>query len=131
MSMNLQNWPFVWKQFETEGAATMYSEDLPEFNMFDYVSTGLLYQPTLHYMRTFWLAVEKSLMFRMSSTYCMGAAPKHIVYFQYLLSFLRTYKDSPSFLFSLFNEASHDYVNTVGVSFMFIYLLLRNLISKV
>lgn len=35
-----QHWPLVWGQFEAEGAATMYSEDLPQFNMFDYVSTG-------------------------------------------------------------------------------------------
>ncbi|XP_054283059.1 uncharacterized protein LOC129000151 isoform X1 [Macrosteles quadrilineatus] len=109
-----QHWPLVWGQFEAEGAATMYSEDLPQFNMFDYVSTGLKQQPTLHYMRTFWLAIEESLLYRMSSTYCLGPKPKHIVYFEYLRSFLRVYRDSPAFLFSLFNEASHDYVNTVG-----------------
>ncbi|XP_046660865.1 uncharacterized protein LOC124354454 isoform X1 [Homalodisca vitripennis] len=109
-----ENWPFVWKQFADEGAATMYSEDLPQFNMFDYLSTGLQHQPTVHYMRTFWLAVEKSLLYRMSSTFCLGARPKHVIYFHYLLSFLRVYRNSPAFLFSLFNEASHDYVNTVG-----------------
>lgn len=99
-----------------EGAATMYSEDLPQFNMFDYLAPGLRHTPTHHYMRTYWLAVEQSVLYRMSSPSCVGGLPKHVIYFNYLLSFLRTYRDSPVFLFSLFNEASHDYVNTVGVS---------------
>lgn len=109
-----EGWPFVWNDFEEQGAATMYSEDLPEFNMFDYLDSGIRKQPTLHYMRTYWIAVENSLLYKMSSSFCLGPTPKHLIYLNYLKSFLYTYRDSPVFLFSLFNEASHDYVNTVG-----------------
>lgn len=111
---NFKDWPFIWKHFAEAGAATMYSEDLPEFNMFDYLYTGIFEQPTHHYMRTFWIAVEDSILYKMSSAYCLGPQPKHIIFFNYLKSFLKVYRDSPLFLFSLFNEASHDYVNTVG-----------------
>jgi hypothetical protein len=96
----------------------MYSEDLPEINMFNYMYNGLSDQPTDHYMRTFWLAVEKSLTYKMSSPSCLGATLKHFIFFDYLKSFLRQYKDSPVFLFSLFNELTHDFINTVGVSFI-------------
>ncbi|CAH0388813.1 unnamed protein product [Bemisia tabaci] len=109
-----QGWPFIWNEFREAGAATIYAEDLPEFNMFDYLASGIKEQPTLHYMRTFWLAVEASFLYKTSATYCLGPTPKHIIFFDYLLSFLRAYKDSPVFMFSLFNELSHDYVNTVG-----------------
>uniref|UniRef100_A0A1B6DLV6 Sulfatase N-terminal domain-containing protein n=1 Tax=Clastoptera arizonana TaxID=38151 RepID=A0A1B6DLV6_9HEMI len=104
----------------------MYSEDLPEFNMFDYLATGIKDQPTLHYMRTYWLAVEQSLMYKMSSSFCLGPTPKHIIFFNYLKSFFRAYKNSPMFLFSLFNEASHDYVNTVGAIDKDLYDFLRS-----
>ncbi|XP_039291014.1 uncharacterized protein LOC111047583 [Nilaparvata lugens] len=111
---NFKGWPFIWDLFKEAGAATMYSEDLPEFNMFDYLYTGILSQPTLHYMRTYWLAVENSILYKTSSSFCLGPQPKHLIFFEYLKSFLEVYKDSPVFLFSLFNEVSHDYVNTVG-----------------
>ncbi|CAH1724499.1 unnamed protein product [Aphis gossypii] len=109
------DWPYVWKDFSKEGAATLYAEDQPEFNMFDYLAKGITLQPTLHYMRTYWLAVEQSMLYKMSSPGCLGPTPKHLIYFDYLKSFLKVYKDSPVFLFSLFNEVSHDFVNTVGV----------------
>ena len=41
----------------------------------------------------------------------------HKLYLGYLKSFLKVYKDSPVFMFSLENEPSHDYLNTVGVSY--------------
>ncbi|XP_050441596.1 uncharacterized protein LOC126846324 isoform X3 [Adelges cooleyi] len=109
------DWPYVWKQFDGVGAATLYAEDQPEFNMFDYLAKGITSQPTLHYMRTFWLAVEQSMLYKMSSPGCLGPTPKHLIYFDYLKSFIKVYRDSPIFLFSLFNEVSHDFVNTVGV----------------
>ncbi|XP_075230929.1 uncharacterized protein LOC142329898 [Lycorma delicatula] len=111
---SFKDWPFIWNSYADVGAATMYSEDLPEFNMFDYLYTGIPEQPTLHYMRTYWLAVEDSMLYKMSSAFCLGPQPKHIIFFNYLKSFLHVYRDSPLFLFSLFNEASHDYVNSVG-----------------
>ncbi|XP_050522148.1 uncharacterized protein LOC126894884 isoform X2 [Daktulosphaira vitifoliae] len=109
------DWPYIWKDFFREKVATLYAEDQPEFNMFDYLAKGITIQPTLHYMRTFWLAVEQSMLYKMSSPSCLGPTPKHLIYFDYLKSFMKVYRDSPIFLFSLFNEASHDFVNTVGV----------------
>lgn len=114
----MQDWPYVWKDFGEEGAATLYAEDQPEFNMFDYLAKGITLQPTMHYMRPYWLGVERSILYKMSSPGCLGPTPKHLIYFDYLKSFLKTYKDSPVFLFSLFNEVSHDFVNTVGVSYL-------------
>jgi len=111
----IQDWPYIWKDYSKEGAATLYAEDQPEFNMFDYLARGITLQPTLHYMRPYWLAVEQSMLYKMSSPGCLGPTPKHLIYFDYLKSFLKVYKDSPVFLFSLFNEVSHDFVNTVGV----------------
>lgn len=95
--------------------------------MFDYLAKGITLQPTLHYMRPYWLAVEQSILYKMSSPGCLGPTPKHHIYFEYLKSFLKVYKNSPLFLFSLFNEVSHDFVNTVGVSLFKNYKLVKKI----
>lgn len=113
--IHFKDWPFIWKDFAKAGAATLYAEDQPHINMFNYLAEGIDEQPTHHYMHTYWLAAEDSLFSKSSSRLCLGSRPKHAVYFSYLKSFLRTYAKHPKFLFSLLNEPSHNYVNTLGV----------------
>lgn len=110
-----KDWPFIWKDFASAGAATMYTEDLPDINMFDYLDDGIDEQPTHHYMHTFWLAVQSSSLIKNSARLCLGSKPKHEIYFSYLKSFLRSYSEHPKFLFSLINEPTHDFVNTAGI----------------
>ncbi|XP_014294779.1 uncharacterized protein [Halyomorpha halys] len=110
-----KDWPFIWKDFARAGAATMYTEDLPDINMFDYLDDGIDEQPTHHYMHTFWLAVQSSAFSKTSARLCLGSKPKHDIHFSYIKSFLKTYSENPKFLFSLINEPTHDFANTAGV----------------
>ncbi|KAL0273994.1 UNVERIFIED_CONTAM: hypothetical protein PYX00_006541 [Menopon gallinae] len=110
------DWPFLWNALNADGVATFYGEDCPSIMTFTWQGEGFLSDPTTHYFRPFWLAAESSSLAAWSSPMCLGPVPKHKIYLNYLKSFLTSYRNHPVFMFSLENEPSHDYLNTVGVS---------------
>lgn len=109
-------WPFLWKNFSSAKYATMYAEDQPKIGLFNYHRGGMVNQPTDHYMRPFWLAVETSKLLVLSSSLCFGNIPKHILMLNYTRSFMQKYdkNKTPFFAFSFFVELSHDYVRLVS-----------------
>lgn len=111
-------WPCIWKNFSTINYATFYAEDQPKLNLFNYLRGGLKKQPTDHYMRPFWLAVENSKLLVLSSSLCFGNVPKHIIQLNYTYSFIKKHTESkiPFFAFSFFVELSHDYVRLVSAA---------------
>jgi hypothetical protein len=54
----LDPYPFIWKNFSNHGYATLFAEDLPEMGTFSYWK-GFKEQLCLHYMRHFYLAIDK------------------------------------------------------------------------
>lgn len=115
-SSTFDDWPFIWNTLNKDGVSTFYGEDLSRIMTFSWWGDGFKQSPTTHYFRPFWIAVDSSSLDAWSSPMCLGPIPKHKLYLGYLKSFLKVYKDSPVFMFSLENEPSHDYLNTVGVS---------------
>ena len=111
-------WPCLWKNFTNVSYATLYAEDQPKLNLFNYLRGGLKDQPTDHYMRPFWLAVENSKLLILSSSLCFGNVPKHILQLNYTRSFVKRYSEikTPFFAFSFFVELSHDYVRLVSAA---------------
>ncbi|KAF6215370.1 hypothetical protein GE061_010122 [Apolygus lucorum] len=102
---------FIWEDFEEAGAVTMYAEDAPKMEMFRRGAKPLKRKPTHHYGNTFWAALRNSGKAHRSQENCFGFHPRHLLHLKYILSFLRTYKDSPSFLLSLYNELTRENVN--------------------
>ncbi|KAF1751610.1 hypothetical protein GCK72_018164 [Caenorhabditis remanei] len=103
----------IWKRYRKEGYRTLYSEDYPGFNLFNYLSKGFKKKPVDHYFRPFWLNVYWSYVHRRSKNLCYGNNRMHNLQLNYLSQFISKYKDQPKFAVSWFTELGHDWLNQV------------------
>lgn len=74
-------YPMIWKDYEAMGYVTSFNEDIPSVGTFSYRLNGFDEQPTDHYMRTYYLAIESEL-----GSYrklCVGHEPRHKVMMDY------------------------------------------------
>lgn len=74
-------YPFLFNEYERSGYVTSFNEDLPDFGTFSYRLNGFNEQPTTHYMRPFYLALQQEL-FR-HKRLCVGDTPRHQVMLDY------------------------------------------------
>lgn len=108
-------YPFVWNEFANAGYVTMYSEDAPDFGVFQYRLKGFKEQPTDHYLRTFYLAAQSQK--RDHQRYCWGSEPHHKVHFDYSQDLWKNYPSSiRKFAFSFHATLSHDDLNMVELA---------------
>lgn len=110
------DWPLIWRRFSDEGYETLYAEDFPQFNTFNYLANGFTRSPTNHYLRPFWLAVGKSMLSKSSSLLCYGDKPRYQLQLDYIKYFLRKKRAHPYFAFSFLVEISHEYQEYVGAA---------------
>ena len=108
-SQPVDNWRWIFKDYKQKGYATMFSEDSPHLASFNYRLHGFQNPPTDHYARPFWLETDKLI-----SGHCIKSRVSVDVSLKYLLSFFRSYKDTPKFAFSSHATISHDGPNTIG-----------------
>ncbi|XP_062563713.1 uncharacterized protein LOC134226761 [Armigeres subalbatus] len=107
-------YPMVWDEYERYGYITAFNEDVPQIGTFSYRLNGFDTQPTDHYMRTYYLAIESQLSYY--KRLCAGAQPRHKVMLDYTKEFMISYPNNPRFVFSFHGELSHDSINLVGVA---------------
>lgn len=111
----VNSYPMIWNKYQKAGYVTSFNEDQPRIGTFSYRLNGFDAQPTDHYMRTFYQAIEGSLA--SYKRLCVGSRPKHQVMLDYTRDFLEKYNSTnPSFVFSFHAELSHDSINLVGVA---------------
>ena len=108
-SDTVDKWRWIFKHFKQQGYATLFSEDFPRLASFNYRLLGFKDPPTDHYSRPFWLEADNVM-----NGYCIGGRASHNVSLEYLLSFLRAYKDKPKFSLITHAVISHDDQNTIG-----------------
>ncbi|KAB7501896.1 hypothetical protein Anas_00019, partial [Armadillidium nasatum] len=106
-------YPFIWKDFERSGYATLFAEDQPHEGTFNYRLKGFDAQPVNHYMRTFF-----KFLYPYSShpNYCFYSAPRHKVFLKYITDFFNVYNDKPKFGFAMHAELSHSDNNLIGIA---------------
>ncbi|XP_053693436.1 uncharacterized protein LOC128741554 [Sabethes cyaneus] len=107
-------YPFLWNEYERYGYITAFNEDVPHIGTFSYRLNGFQAQPTDHYLRTYYLAIENQLTYY--KRLCVGAQPRHKVMLDYTKQFMLSYPANPRFVFSFHGELSHDSINLIGVA---------------
>ncbi|XP_015905104.1 uncharacterized protein [Parasteatoda tepidariorum] len=105
-------YPFAWKNFSASGYVTAYAEDCPYTGIFTYRLKGFDAIPTDHYMRSFYVEVDKVM--KEHSRLCLANKPRHIVMLDWLRQFYDVYSDVPKFALGFHGELSHDDYNLVG-----------------
>lgn len=114
-STYVNSYPFLWKKYQTSGYVTAFNEDQPNIGTFSYRLNGFDQQPTDHYMRTYYQAIENDLS--NYKKFCVGSLKKHKVMLEYTKDFIEKYNNTtPSFIFSFHAELSHDSINLIGVA---------------
>ena len=128
---HLDPYPFLWKNFTNSGYATMFAEDLPGMGSFSYWK-GFKEQPTMHYMRPFYLAIDKfdlpdtddgymgweniNIHLGFHSALCVKNTPKHQFYMNYYKQFIEFYGNKRKFALGWLNELTHEYANLVQLA---------------
>lgn len=108
-------YPMIWNKYQKSGYVTAFNEDQPKIGTFSYRLNGFDKQPTDHYMRTYYQAIENELS--NSEKLCVGSRPRHQVMLDYTKDFIQKYNSTnPSFIFSFHAELSHDSINLIGVA---------------
>lgn len=105
-------YPMVWNDYQKNGYVTAFNEDVPHIGTFTYRLNGFAEQPTDHYMRTYYVAIQKDLSYY--ADLCVGSQPRHKVMMDYTTQFMLSYETLPRFVFSFHGELSHDSINLVG-----------------
>jgi Protein of unknown function (DUF229) len=110
--------PLVWKNFSNKGYKTLYNEDEPNGNTFNYIYKGFKKQPTDYYARPFWLAMDENILkLNSDNTNCYAHVPKH----HYLLNYTRDFvlmmskEKQPYFALTISSGLSHNYLCEIKV----------------
>ncbi|XP_054724869.1 uncharacterized protein LOC129235195 isoform X2 [Uloborus diversus] len=121
-------YPFAWKNFSASGYVSAYGEDSPYTGTFTYRLKGFDEIPTDHYMRSFYLELEKE--FKNHPKYCLANTPRHVVMMNWVRYFYDSYPDVLKFGFVFHSELSHDDYNLVGYEDTDIEKFLKNLYTS-
>ena len=116
-------YPFIWKDYKRQGYFTSYAEDDPNLGCFTYRMTGFHRQPTDHYIRPFYLAVDGVK----DRSLCVGSKRKSDIYMDQIRHIYAMYPNRPKFVFGFLGEMSHEDVNTVETADEGLYQLLFDL----
>lgn len=107
--------PLAWMNFTENGYVTMYAEDEPEFNAFNYMAKGFIDVPTDYYMRPFWLGMQEMKTFRSRDERCYHNYPNFDYLFNYTREFVLKMRDRRFFSLNFLTGFSHSRVNQVQV----------------
>jgi len=111
----VNSYPMIWKEYQDAGYVTSFNEDQPKIGTFSYRLNGFKDQPTDHYLRTYYLAIENDLQHY--KRLCVGGEKRHQIMLDFTKEFIVKYNSTnPRFVFSFHAELSHDSINLIGVA---------------
>lgn len=128
----LNSWPWIMNNYKRKGYVTLYAEDDPLTASFNKMS-GFRNAPADHYIRPFWLAVERHGLdghHRNRSDFlyhvCLNNEPLHNITLNYVKDFLAAYNGVPKFAFPYFSYLCHGTGENLGFADKDLVLFLEN-----
>lgn len=105
----VDDWGFIFADFQNKGYTTLFSEDDTQFSAFHYRLNGFRNAPAHHYARAFWQCVAD----RGDKGPCIGNRPHHKVNLDYTESLFDAYKEQPKFSVTVMSSLSHNNMNNI------------------
>lgn len=106
------NCDIIWKSFRESGYLTVYGEDEPFLNTFNYYKKGFSEPPTSVYLRPYFVsAYLLPVVYKHSMGVCTGPENTAERMFNAAKDFLVTFRNNTAFSFYWLNSFSHDNVN--------------------
>ncbi|XP_050415129.2 uncharacterized protein LOC126829360 [Patella vulgata] len=105
---------FIWKNFSSSGYSTLYAEDHPRLNGFNYFKSGFHVPPADHYYRPFALAVERDNSVWTARHHCVGDRFETTLVLNYTTDFMKLYHRLPYFSFSFLSRLTHDLISNAA-----------------
>ncbi|KAH9488731.1 hypothetical protein Btru_059455 [Bulinus truncatus] len=110
----LDEFDYIWRDFERAGYRTMFTEDWPQIGAFNYLAAGFRRIPTTYYSKALSYAVENDKEIRKSGGYCVGNQPEVLFHFDYLKRYFDTLgTKKPLFALVYLTRHSHDDVTQI------------------
>uniref|UniRef100_A0A1B6C907 Uncharacterized protein n=1 Tax=Clastoptera arizonana TaxID=38151 RepID=A0A1B6C907_9HEMI len=111
---NIDNCPFIWKEFSKAGYVTAYGEDEPSIGTFNYQKSGFYDAPTDYYFRPFMLAAEKFMKLTKKDglDICLGPTLTSDHILKYTSDLATTFRNNLYFALFWMNSFSHNNVNS-------------------
>ena len=105
----VDGYPWIWRDFEKAGYVTQWGEDGQGYGTFQYRMLGFRDPPVDHFMRPFYLAVDKQSS--KHKQYCLRSMPRHVNMLNWVKEFFDMYHGKPKFSFLFHSEFSHNGYN--------------------
>lgn len=96
---NLDECPFIWKNFSSMGYVTVYAEDAPNMGLYHFHKIGFVQEPTDYYIRPYIMVSEKEIGHLGKTNHmCQGRRQSPEVIYDHALRALNSFqKDVPVF----------------------------------
>ena len=120
--LSFSSLPFIWKEFSQLGCSTLYSEDHPNINTFNYWKHGFINPPTDVYHRPFWLAARQlhtQTNKRTRTDGCFIDKPTYTYQLDMVRRYLRVHKNKCTF--SLTFHVEHGHTKDLNQVLIFFY----------
>ena len=117
----LDDWPWIFKDFQKNGYATMFNEDEVDLGAFTYRLMGFCNPPMDHYLLPYWYAgiSEITPWFKVGmgslKGHCIGSQAIHNVSLEMLRSMYEAYPKTPKFGMTFFSDICHSRLNDLSL----------------
>ena len=98
----MDNFDFIWKDYEKNGFRTLFAEDSAWIALFDYLKPGFRTFPT-HFFNRPWSVAWESVKGK-----CKHGWSEPAAILEYLTKFVSVYKAKPYFAFTFLTTLTHD-----------------------
>ncbi|CAG2180911.1 unnamed protein product, partial [Oppiella nova] len=97
--------PFIWKEYKERGFLTLYMEDHPRLNTFNWKRIGFDRPPTHYYLRPYFLSINDN-----TDDNCYYSRPRVEIFYEYLYDFVNTMHERKQkyFAYHFMVKVTHD-----------------------
>ena len=111
VNVTFDRYDFIWHNFSKQGYRTLYSEDAPFGQIFDYQKAGFEKLQADYFDRPFSVAMEGMSDIWNTDHHCVHARPETQIVLDYSKQFIHEFKSSPYFGFTFITRLTHDYIH--------------------